>query len=185
MKNEIEILKRLSEDDQESFKYIFSSFYSKVRTFAYGFLKDYDEADDVTQMIFIKVWEKRKLFVAVNNFDSYLFSLSKRTIYNYIESKHIINIPIDEADDPFFEDTPYEQLIAKDLSLLIDMVVDSMPPQRRTIYRMSRIEGLSNDEISEKLGLQKKTVENHLNLALKELRNVISVLILVLMSVLD
>lgn len=54
------------------------------------------------------------------------------------------------------------------------MVVDSMSPQRKMVYILSRVRGLSNDEIAVKLGIHKKTVENHLNLALRELKNVIS-----------
>ena len=60
------------------------------------------------------------------------------------------------------------------------MVVENMPPQRQTIYKLSREEGLSNDQIAERLGLQKKTVENHLNLALGDIRNMLKILILLL-----
>ena len=77
--------------------------------------------------------------------------------------------------------SPLEQVEAHDMQLLIDMVVDSMPPQRQTVYRMSREEGLTNDEIAERLGLQKKTVENHLNLALGEIRRMLKILILLLL----
>ena len=67
------------------------------------------------------------------------------------------------------------------MRLLIDMIVENMPPQRQTIYRMSREEGLSNDEIAERLGLQKKTVENTLNLALRQIREMLKFLILLLL----
>ena len=77
------------------------------------------------------------------------------------------------------EYTPYDKLIAKDLQLLIDMVVNEMPPKRKMIYKLSRIEGLSNEQIAEKLGIQKKTVENHLNIALNELRDALALSILV------
>lgn len=50
------------------------------------------------------------------------------------------------------------------------MVVENMPEQRQAVYRMSREQYLKNDEIAIKLGLQKKTVENHLNLALKDIK---------------
>ena len=70
-------------------------------------------------------------------------------------------------------------MIAKDLQLLIDMVVSEMPPKRKMIYQLSRIEGLSNEQIAEKLGIQKKTVENHLNIALNELRDALALSILV------
>ena len=76
--------------------------------------------------------------------------------------------------------TPYEDLVAKDLRLLVDMIVETMPPQRRMIYRMSRNEGLSNTEIAENLQLSKKTVEKHLNLAVRELRNVVLTFLLVM-----
>lgn len=64
-------------------------------------------------------------------------------------------------------------MLAKDLALLVEMVVENMPAQRQAVYKMSREMGMSNDEIALKLGIQKKTVENHLNLALKELRKTI------------
>lgn len=54
-----------------------------------------------------------------------------------------------------------------------------MPPKRKMIYKLSRIEGLSNEQIAEKLGIQKKTVENHLNIALNELRDALALSILV------
>lgn len=99
---------------------------------------------------------------------------------NYITTKKVSrftsedNVP--EISDEY---TPYDKLIAKDLQLLIDMVVNEMPPKRKMIYKLSRIEGLSNEQIAEKLGIQKKTVENHLNIALNELRDALALSILV------
>ena len=75
MEQEKEILFKLSRGDSNAFRYIFKLYYSKVRAFSYGFLKDKDEADELAQMIFIKLWEKRELFTFVKNFDSYLFTL--------------------------------------------------------------------------------------------------------------
>lgn len=102
------------------------------------------------------------------------------TVFNYITTKKVSrftsedNVP--EISDEY---TPYDKLIAKDLQLLIDMVVNEMPPKRKMIYKLSRIEGLSNEQIAEKLGIQKKTVENHLNIALNELRDALALSILV------
>ncbi len=69
--------------------------------------------------------------------------------------------------------SPQEDLIAKDAQLLVDMVVSQMPSQRQKVYRMSREKGLSNQEIAKILGISKKTVENHLNLALGIIRKAI------------
>lgn len=74
--------------------------------------------------------------------------------------------------------SPHEEIVAKDTQLLIDMIVENMPPQRQTIYRMSREQHLKNEVIAQQLGLQKKTVENHLNLALKEIKKALYLMIL-------
>ena len=101
------------------------------------------------------------------------------TTFNFLEARQIRIERLNEK--PFEEeahDSPDEDLIAKDLQLLIDMVVANMPPQRKLIYQLSREAGLSNAEIAEKLDLSKKTVENHLNLALKELRKILLYLLI-------
>lgn len=127
---------------------------------------------------FHKTVGKERSFASVNNFDSYMFTLSKYTIFNYIEARHIIPVEIDDVPDVSDTTTPYDEIVANDLKLLVDLTVSEMPPQRKQIFHLSRQEGLTNDEIAVKLGIQKKTVENHLNLALKELRNVIGFIVI-------
>lgn len=178
MENESEILKSLASGDQQVFGQLFRRYYLKVRSFAYGFVKDPDEADDLAQTVFIKIWDKHEIFSCVRNFEAYLYTLTKYTIFNYIKSQDSGSVVHDEFPDISDTDTPYETLLASDLKLLIDMVVDSMSPQRKMVYILSRVRGLSNDEIAVRLGIHKKTVENHLNLALKELKNAISTAII-------
>ena len=106
-------------------------------------------------------------------------NVAKYTVINYISSKHIIPIDIDSLSDSFSNaSSPLDDVVAKDTQLLIDMVVENMPQQRQMIYRMSREQHLKNDEIAQRLGLQKKTVENHLNLALKEIKKAVYLMIL-------
>lgn len=173
------LLVKLATGSHQAFKEIYRTYYSRIHAFAYGLLKDADESDELTQMVFIKLWDKREIFQNVHNFDFYIFTLTKHTIFNYIEAKHTIQTTNDEIPDQFDNETPYDDLIAHDLQLLIDLIINNMPSQRQQIFRLSRVEGLSNEEIAIKLGIKKKTVENHLNLALKELRNIISITILI------
>ena len=144
---------------------------------------DYGKVDwyvyQPTQADYIKVWNKREKFADIQDFDSYLFILAKYTVINYISSKHIIPIDIDSLPDRYAnESSPHDDVVAKDTQLLIDMVVESMPQQRQQIYRMSREQHLKNEEIAQRLGIQKKTVENHLNLALKEIKKALYLMIL-------
>lgn len=168
------LVKKMSEGDKIAFQQLFMAYYPKVRYFIYGFLKSNEEAEDLTQEVFLKIWTYRTRFANVTTFGAYLYTLAKNTTFNHIESKHIRTDGFNEqpiADET--SHTSHEELVAKDLQLFIDMLVDAMPTQRKRVYELSRKEGLTNEEISEQLNLSKKTVENHLNLALKELRKAI------------
>lgn len=172
--NEKILTEKLSKGDHEAYRELFMRYYPKLRFFVLGLLKSEDESEDLTQDIFIKIWTNHKRFNEVNNFGAYLYILAKNTTLNYIESRQI---HMDRLDDRRRGDeevsAPLKELLAKDLQLLVDMVVDSMPSQRRMIYRLSREVGLSNAEIADQFQLNKNIVEDHLNLALKELRDAI------------
>ena len=179
MEIEKKIIMLMSQGDKKAYETMFRCFYPKVHRFVSMLLKNEDDADDVCQLIFLKVWNKREKFADITDFDSYLFILAKHTVINYISSKYIVQIDIDSLPDRYAdESSPHEDMVAKDTQLLIDMVVENMPPQRQAIYRMSREQHLKNDEIAQRLGIQKKTVESHLNLALKEIKKALCLIIL-------
>lgn len=174
--NEKQLVEELVQGNHDAFRQLFVRYYPKVRYFILGLIKTEAEAEDLTQDVFVKLWTNRQRFSDVKTFGAYLYVLAKNTTFNYIESRQIRQIGLE--GQPLTEEeqtTPHEDLVAKDLQLLIDMVVDSMPMQRKTVFRLSRHAGLTNDEIAERLQISKKTVENHLNLALKELRNIVMI----------
>ena len=171
----------LAMGSRQAFQQVFSVFYPKVHAFALGFIKNEADADDIAQMVFINLWTKREKLQGVENLDGYIYTVAKHTVLNFIASRRV-TIDIDSIAEPITAASPQEQIEASDMKLLIDMIVANMPPQRQTIYRMSREQGLNNDAIAEKLGLQKKTVENHLNLALGDIRKMLKILILLLLG---
>jgi len=179
LEKEKELVEELAKGSREAFRELYMFYYPKVRYFIFGLLKCDEETDDLTQEVFIKLWTNRERFNEVNSFGSYLYVLAKHTSLNFIEYKQIrsdnLNKQRPTEDD---STTPYEELVARDLQLLVDMVVENMPVQRRKIYRLSRESGMSNADIAEQLNLSKKTVENHLNMALKELKNAMSLLLI-------
>jgi len=178
-----ETIKKLTQGEHCAFRLVFRTFYPKVYGFALGFLKDADDADDVAQTVFIRLWTHRESLEKVQNLDAYLYTITKNTVLNHIVSQRAFTIDISTMRDLGADHaSAQEQIEAQDLQLLIDMIVANMPTQRQTVYRMSREQGLSNDEIAKQLGLQKKTVENHLNLALGDIRKMLKILILLLLN---
>lgn len=168
---EREYLRKLSLGDVKSFNALFLCYYPKVKNFLWGFIKDEEEARDMAQEIFCKLWVKRQSIALVDSFKSYLYRMARNMIYdNYAHKQVKDSYDIAQLSLPYYTDIIEEEFYAKELSLLIDMAVDKMPPQRRNVFIMSRKEGLSNDEIALKLNLNKRTVENHLSTALSELK---------------
>lgn len=175
------ILETLAEGNQEVFQKLFCMFQPKVHAFALGLIKNMTDADDITQIVFMKLWTNRKKLPDVDNLDSYIFTITKNTVLSFIAQQKIPEFDISTIRETTATDaTPLDQIEAADLKLLIDMVVEQMPAQRQTVYRLSREKGLSNDEIAQRLNIQKKTVENHLNLALGEIREMLKIIILLL-----
>ena len=178
-----EIITSLAQGSHSAFHKVFTAFYPKVHAFASGFLKNSHDADDVCQTIFIKLWTHREALTGVRDLDAYLYTIAKRTVLNHFASHKATTIDIlairnIKADNP----SAQELIEAQDLQLLISMIVENMPLQRQTVYKLSREQGLTNDEIAERMHLQKKTVENHLNLALRDIREVLKILILLLLN---
>lgn len=172
-------LEALRDGNHKAFDDVFIGYYKKIKNFIYGFLKSESDAEELTQDIFVKLWINRTAINPERSFDSFLYTTARNATLNYLKHKVIENsyaesLPLDEEEYASSD----EILFAKEISLLIEMSVERMPAQRKKIYCLSRNEGLSNDEIATHLNISKKTVENQLSMALKELRNVISCFLL-------
>ena len=133
-----------------------------------------EEAEDLSQDIFLTLWNNRSSLHTINNLKPYLFRISKNAVYRHIErtllfrnyqqketEKYIPPLESNETDD---------NIHLKELELLVTMVVEKMPPQRQKIYKMSRESGMNNEEIARELSINKRTVENHLSQALTDIR---------------
>lgn len=167
--------------DRSAFRDIFILFYPKVRTFVSRLIPDSDEAKDVAQSIFIRIWLNRERFTEVKNFDAYIFTLSKHTVLNHLDKARRKQDRQEDGTDEIYDlALPSDKLEMLDMKRRIDNAVEEMPPQRKQVFTMSRILGMKNGEIADRLNLSKKTVENHINLALKEIRKKLPVLFLLI-----
>ena len=143
----------------------------------YRMLKDHSEAEDITQDIFLKIWRNRTSIGAVDAFGPYLFRMARNAVYDRFDNRSVRENYARRASLLPEYELPDSAIDSRDLLLLIRMVVEKMPEQRRRIFRMSREEGLSNDQIAEQLSISRRTVENQISRALAELRKLVKLIL--------
>lgn len=171
-------LTALREGDEKAFEKIYLNYYKKTLYFLTGLVKCEEDAKELTQEVFIKLWTNRESINPAWSVHSYMYTIARNTAFNFLKHKLVEISYLNECPTQVETETSEDILFAKEIALLIDMTVEQMPPQRQLIYKMSRNEGLEKEEIAARLHISKKTVENQLSLALRELKRVIAGMVL-------
>ncbi|MDE6872588.1 MAG: RNA polymerase sigma-70 factor [Bacteroidales bacterium] len=144
----------------------------KCFAFIRSMIKDDEVSKDLVHDIFVKVWLRREIISKVDSFSSYLFRMAKNAVLDYYDSNAINRryvarqLLCQEEFRPYVE----EKVNLDDLQLLVYSVVGQMPEQRRRIFTLSRYKGIPNSEIARMLGINIRTVENHISNALADIR---------------
>ncbi|MCD7937807.1 MAG: RNA polymerase sigma-70 factor [Tannerellaceae bacterium] len=169
-----EVLTALVNGDHQAFETIFIAYFNKVKVFVAQLIKSDEDAEELAQEIFFRLWVHRSSLNTSRPFHTLIYTVARNAAFNYIKHQAVEQqyslhyIPLDENE------TPEEVLYAKELALLIEMATSKMPAQRQKIFRMHRQEGLNSDEIAEKLQIARKTVDNQLSLAIKDMRKMLA-----------
>lgn len=141
--------------------------------FALKFVKDQYFAQEITQQVFIRLWEKRSSLSLSKPFDGQLFLITRNLIIDNLrkqarDKKLEVNYGFLK---PELEENLEDEVILSDYQQKVEALVAALPPKRQQIYRMSKEQGMNFDEIAEKLSISPKTVDAQLQLALKYLRS--------------
>ena len=171
--DELKLIGKIALGNHNAYNEFFMIYFPKVKYFIFHFVKSEATAEELTQEVFVRIWENREKMASVQSVNSYIYRMAKNATLNYIEHQHVEKNYLGQYEANVGQSIE-EELYARETELLVQLTVNNMPPQRKKIYKMSREEGLKNDEIAEQLNISKKTVENHLNIALNEIRKTIS-----------
>ncbi len=163
----------MSTDPKKQFEQIYSRYSGKIYSYAMQLSKgDTYLSEEIVQIVFIQLWEHFAELRDQEKVLSYLFSTVKHTFLNYCEHEAIEFLYADyvlahqnEADNRMEEE---QNLLYFDT--YIKEIVNHMPPVRQQVFSLSRFQHKTNKQIAQQLGISEKTVEVHITLAIKELR---------------
>lgn len=169
---EIVLVQRLAKNDVQAFNELYNLYSRRIFGFAYGFLRSKEEAEGIVQEVFVKIWETRNNLRSDLSFSWFLFTIARNLILNKLqhhqyEMRYQKDFLAETSGD---DNNTEEQVFYRDMSDHINNLIMELPPKRKEIFLLSRFEGLSYQEISEKLNISVKTVEVQISLALKYIR---------------
>jgi len=166
-----ELYLKLRDGDERAFQALFRKYYRAMCHFANQFLADSDIAEEIVQEMFVKIWEKRSVLNIETSVKHYLFRSVRNHCLNQIQhekiKKQYASKVLESASQEF---NPDDYFLEVDLVQRIEKSIESLPPKRREIFRLSRERGMKYKEIADALDISVKTVEAQMGLALKHLR---------------
>lgn len=155
----------------------FSLFFKKYRRLVYYFslkyLGDRDESEELVQSVFVSIWEHRRLIDKNKSLKNYLYRSVVNAIYNSLKKRAVRRAyMIKEISKPEGASDPYVQIFDNDLKDKLDNIIGFLPPQQQKILNYRRLEGLSSEEIAQKLNISVRTVENQIYRATRLLKDI-------------
>jgi len=167
-----ELYLKLKEGDERAFQALFKKYYSAMCHFARQFLNDSELAEETVQDMFVKIWEKRASLNIETSVKHYLFRSVRNQCLNQIQHEKIKKQYASMVLESAHQDIdPGHYYIEVGLFQRIEKSIESLPPKRQEIFRLSREQGMKYKEIAETLNISVKTVEAQMGLALKHLRD--------------
>jgi RNA polymerase sigma-70 factor (ECF subfamily) len=169
---EKELLTRIAAGDKHAFKELYRYYLNDAYSLALTFLHVPQAAEDIVQELFIKLWLKKEQLPEIEQFKAYLMVSLRNMLINELDkmktrttherqSRRLIYSPV----------TPEDEAEATNLRSLVAKALEQLSPQQRTVYRLSREQGMDISGISRELQLAPKTVSNILSQVLRHLRS--------------
>jgi len=162
----------LIKGEVKAFDEIFEIYNQRIYQFAKVILKNKEDAKDVVQEVFLRIWQNRNEINEYSTFKSYLFTIAYNIIVDHFRKrlkdkkyKDFLEANIKEVDFSQEKNIEFSYL-----NELYEQAVEQLPPRRKLIYKMNRNEGLTYKEIAERLNISRNTVRNQMAKTLQFLR---------------
>lgn len=156
--------------DRSAFQQIYDQYHAKVYLFAHKHTKNIHAAEDIVHDVFLQIWEKREKIALGTPIEAQIFIITRSRIINNYRRGLIKDNAYQtfssqyqpsKTIDPFEDDESIQKL---------NQAIELLPPKRKQVFKLAKIDGLSYEEVAKALDISKSTVEAQMVKALKFLR---------------
>ena len=168
--NEQELLERVAKGDQQAFSQIVQRYASLINLHLARSVRDERHAEEVAQDVFLSIWMFREKLAGIQNFPGFVYVVTKNRMYNQLKKKKAAMAVM--PDEPLLEmsTAPESAIELKELHSILHKGIESLPEKRKEVFKLSRLNGLSNEEIAAMLNISRNTIREHIREALAFLR---------------
>lgn len=170
---ESRLIERLIAGEEKAFCKLYMQYKPRLYKFTIALLKSQNVAEDICQDIFFSIWENRCYLKSNTSFSSFLFSMARNRIINYLRDeschKRILDSLYEQAID--YDNSTKNTILVNDLTEHMKKAILLLSTRQREVFELSRNSLLTNKEISEQLNISISTVQDHLSTSLRILRN--------------
>lgn len=161
----------LKAGDEIVFKEIFDEYHHKIYFYILSKTHSTYLAEETTQLTFIKLWQYKNSLDETISISCQIFRIAKTTCFDLLRKEATKANAWQHAEKKEMGTNNISKTLdSKELQQKLNTLVNRMPPARKKVFELSRYNGFSHKEIAQMLSLSTKTVENHIALALKYLK---------------
>lgn len=178
------VIQDMCRGDHRAFRRVYLHTIGPLTDFLEILLRSKHEAEEIAQELFTYIWENISKIDPEKNFKGYLYTVAKNLALKQMARKKVERKYYDYKINAFrdFNLSPDEIVMNDELALLINIYITNLPPQRKRVFELSRIEGKSVREIAEELNLSANTVKTHLKLAKRGFKDLIGLAVALFFS---
>lgn len=178
--DETVLVARLRDGDPEALQALYVGWRKPLYVFLTNITGSEQDADDITQDVFIKLWEKKETLDPSKGIRNFMFLIARQSAYKLIRKRYTRSgtpIQDENAWGNDSESDSQDVVIAKEIELLTEIAISRMPATQQKVYLMSYKDGLSNEEIAERMQISNGAVRVHISDARKRIRELLMVFI--------
>ena len=164
-------------DSQIALKSLYQYYFERLLRFVSTHGPSYIEAEEIVSDTFLALWNNRKTLLSVNNPDAYIFTVTRNKTISYLRSQQYNQIRLDEFPVDFFactETTPEDALISKEEINQLNDAINTLPHRSKMVFKLIREDKMKYKDVATILDISVKTVETHIGIAIRKLREILS-----------